>query len=113
MLNHKGEIAECTGDNIFLVHRGVINTPSKDAGILEGITRNAVIDLARQSGLTVVERTMDRYDVYTADECFLTGTAAELIPVVECDGRPLGNGKPGPITRDLRQRFQRLVRGEL
>ena len=112
MLNHKGDIAECTGDNIFVVSRGVLHTPSKDSGILEGITRNAVIELARATGLTVVERTMDRYDIYTADECFLTGTAAELIPVVECDGRVLGSGRPGPVTRDLRQRFQSLVRGE-
>src|SRR5262245_56197485 len=112
MLNHKGEVAECTGDNIFLVSKGVIHTPSIDAGILEGVTRDAVIELARQAGYTVVERTMDRYDVYNAEECFLTGTAAELIPVVECDGRVLGSGKPGPITRELRQRFQRLVREE-
>ncbi len=112
MLNTKGEVAECTGDNIFIVKRGVIHTPSIDSGILEGITRNAVIELARLAGHTVVERTMDRLDVYTADECFLTGTAAELIPVVECDGRVLGSGRPGSITRDLRQRFARLVREE-
>lgn len=109
MLNHKGEVAECTGDNIFVVRKGEIHTPSVDSGILEGITREAVIELAREAGYKVVERTMDRYDVYTADECFLTGTAAELIPVVECDDRPLGTGKPGPIFRDLRQRFGRLV----
>lgn len=109
MLNHKGEVAECTGDNIFVVRKGEIHTPSVDSGILEGITREAVIDLAREAGYKVVERTMDRYDVYTADECFLTGTAAELIPVVECDDRLLGSGKPGPIFRDLRQRFGRLV----
>jgi branched-chain amino acid aminotransferase len=112
MLNHKGEIAECTGDNIFTVTGGAIHTPPKDAGILEGITRGAVIELARAAGYQVTERTMDRYDVYTADECFLTGTAAELIPVVECDGRILGSGRPGPVTRELRQRFQSLVRGE-
>lgn len=109
MLNHKGEVAECTGDNIFVVRKGEIHTPSVDSGILEGITREAVIGLAREAGYKVVERTMDRYDVYTADECFLTGTAAELIPVVECDDRPLGSGKPGPVFRDLRQRFGRLV----
>ncbi len=110
MLNHKGEVAECTGDNIFIVKRRELVTPSVDAGILEGITRDAVIELARKAGVTVVERTMDRHDVYTADECFLTGTAAEVIPVVECDGRPIGTGKPGPITRDLLDRFHRLVR---
>jgi branched-chain amino acid aminotransferase len=112
MLNHKGEVAECTGDNIFIVHDGRIHTPSTDSGILEGITRDAVIELARGAGYTVVERTMDRHDVFTAEECFLTGTAAELIPVVECDGRVIGSGRPGPITRELRQRFQALVREE-
>lgn len=110
MLNHKGEVAECTGDNIFIVKRRELVTPSVDAGILEGITRDAVIELARKAGVTVVERTMDRHDVYTADECFLTGTAAEVIPVVECDGRPIGTGKPGPITKDLLDRFHKLVR---
>jgi branched-chain amino acid aminotransferase len=110
MLNHKGEVAECTGDNIFIVSRGAIHTPSIDSGILEGITRAAVIELARNAGYTVIERTMDRYDVYTAEECFLTGTAAELIAVVECDGRILGTGRPGPITRELRQLFHKLVR---
>jgi len=110
MLNHKGEVAECTGDNIFVVRRGELQTPGIDAGILEGITRDAVIELARGAGYTVVERSMDRHDVYTAEECFLTGTAAEVIPVVECDGRSIGSGKPGPITVDLRKRFHSLVR---
>ena len=110
MLNHKGEVAECTGDNIFIVRRGALHTPSIDAGILEGITRDAVIGLAREVGIEVQERTMDRHDVYTADECFLTGTAAEVIPVVECDGRLIGPGTPGPITKDLLQRFHILVR---
>ena len=112
MLNHKGEVAECTGDNIFVVHCGAIHTPSVDSGILEGITRDAVIELARAAGYAVTERTMDRHDVFTADECFLTGTAAELIPVVACDGRNIGLGRPGPITRELRERFHRLVREE-
>src|ERR1700761_5115732 len=112
MLNHKGEVAECTGDNIFIVRPREVHTPGIDAGILEGITRDAVIGLAREAGYPVFERAMDRYDIYTADECFLTGTAAEVIPVVECDGRPIGPGKPGPITQDLRQRFHRLVREE-
>ncbi len=112
MLNHKGEVAECTGDNIFVVRKGALHTPSLDSGILEGITREAVIELARDAGISVVERAMDRHDIYTADECFLTGTAAEVIPVVECDGRPIGNGKPGPITKDLLKRFHALVRGE-
>jgi branched-chain amino acid aminotransferase len=110
MLNHKGEVAECTGDNIFVVRKGELHTPSIDSGILEGITRDAVIGLARDAGLPVFERTMDRHDIYTADECFLTGTAAEVIPVVECDARPIGLGKPGPITKDLLQRFRELTR---
>jgi branched-chain amino acid aminotransferase len=112
MLNHQGHVAECTGDNIFIVLKGVIHTPSVDSGILEGITRQAVIDLAREIGLTVIERTMDRHDIYTADECFLTGTAAEVIPVIDCDARPIGDGHPGPITKDLHHRFHALVRGE-
>ncbi len=110
MLNHKGELAECTGDNVFVVQHGTIHTPSIDSGILEGITRASVIDLAREAGYPVIERTMDRLDVFKADECFLTGTAAELIPVIECDGRIIGDGKPGPITRELLKRFQALVR---
>lgn len=110
MLNHKGEVAECTGDNIFLVKNGVIRTPPLDAGILEGVTRNAVIDLARHAGHAVHEVTLIRHDVYVADEVFLTGTAAELIPVVRCDGRPIGAGKPGPVTRQLRELFLALVR---
>ena len=112
MLNHKGEVSECTGDNIFLVRDGLLHTPSIDSGILEGITRDAVIELARAEGITVVERVMDRHDVYTADECFLTGTAAEVIPVVECDARPIGSGKVGSITKTLHARFHALVRGE-
>jgi branched-chain amino acid aminotransferase len=110
MLNHKGEVAECTGDNIFIVRKGELHTPSIDAGILEGITRDAVMDIARGVGIKVVERAMDRHDIYTADECFLTGTAAEVIPVVEVDARPIGTGQPGPITKDLLERFHKLVR---
>jgi branched-chain amino acid aminotransferase len=110
MLNHKGEVAECTGDNVFLVKRGVLRTPPPDAGILEGVTRNAVLELARQADMTVEEVGLTRYDVYTADECFLTGTAAEVIPVVKCDGRVIGTGKPGPVTRQLRERFHQLAR---
>lgn len=111
MLNHKGEVAECTGDNVFIVQKGVLKTPSVDAGVLEGITRNAVIKLAREAGIPVQETTLIRHDLYVADECFLTGTAAEVIPVVSLDGRPIGDGKPGPITRDLLARFQKLTRG--
>jgi len=110
MLNHKGEVAECTGDNIFVVKRGVLRTPPTDAGILEGITRNAVIELARGANVSVQEVALTRHDIYAADECFLTGTAAEVVPVVNCDGRLIGTGKPGPLTKQLREQFQRLVR---
>ncbi len=110
MLNHKGEIAECTGDNIFLVKHGVLKTPAPDAGILEGVTRKVVMELARAADIPVEQPPLIRHDVYTADECFLTGTAAEIIPVVRCDGRPIGTGKPGPITKLLRERFQQLTR---
>jgi branched-chain amino acid aminotransferase len=110
MLNHNGEVAECTGDNIFLVKHGILRTPPPHAGILEGITRNTVLELARAANIPTQEVTMTRHDVYTADECFLTGTAAEVIPVIMVDGRTIGSGKPGPITRQLRERFQQFVR---
>lgn len=110
MLNHKGEVAECTGDNIFIVQKGILKTPPIDAGILEGITRNAVIRLAREAKIPVAESTLLRHDIYVADECFLTGTAAEVIPVTSLDGRSIGPGKPGPITRDLLERFKKLTR---
>jgi branched-chain amino acid aminotransferase len=110
MLNTKGEVAECTGDNIFLVRGGVLLTPPLDAGILEGVTRDAVIELARESGVEVREIPLTKHDVYVADECFLTGTAAEVIPVVKVDGRAIGPGTPGPVTRDLRERFHKLAR---
>jgi branched-chain amino acid aminotransferase len=110
MLNYKGEVAECTGDNIFIVKHGALKTPPPDAGILVGITRNAIIEMAKADGITVHEVPMTRHDVYTADECFLTGTAAEVVPVVNCDGRPIGTGKPGPITRKLAERFRALTR---
>ena len=110
MLNHKGEVAECTGDNIFLVSKGQLLTPPIDAGILEGITRGAVMDLAREAGITVREIALTRHDVYIADECFLTGSAAEVIPVVKVDNRAIGAGVPGPITQDLIRRFHALTR---
>ena len=110
MLNHKGEVAECTGDNVFVVRSGVLLTPPPDAGILEGITRNAVMDLARAAGIDCREATLTRHDLYTADECFLTGTAAEVIPVVDIDGRTIGAGTPGPVTKQLTTAFHALVR---
>jgi branched-chain amino acid aminotransferase len=110
MLNHQGEVAECTGDNIFIVKRGVLKTPPTDAGILEGVTRNTVLELARAASIPVQETALTRLDVHTADECFLTGTAAEVIPVVKCDGRAIGSGKPGPVTKQLRERFHQITR---
>jgi len=110
MLNQKGEIAECTGDNIFLIKRGKLLTPPIDAGILEGITREAVIEIAQKAGIEVQQIPLTRHDVFIADEVFLTGSAAEVIPVVEVDSRVIGNGKPGPITKDLTKRFHELTR---
>ncbi len=109
MLNHKGEVAECTGDNVFLVRDGVLQTPPLEAGILEGVTRDAVIEIARVAGIEVREFPLTKHDVYIADECFLTGTAAEIIPVVRVDSRVIGTGKPGPVTRDLEKRFKSLT----
>jgi len=109
MLNHLGQVAECTGDNVFVVRGGQLLTPPKEAGILEGITRNAVIELATEAGIEAIEMPLTRHDLFVADECFLTGSAAEVIPVVILDGRTIGNGKPGPITQQLNDAFRELV----
>ncbi|MFM1769773.1 MAG: hypothetical protein RJA22_2302 [Verrucomicrobiota bacterium] len=109
MLNSEGFVAECTGDNLFIVKRGHLYTPPLSAGALYGITRGTVIDLAREAGIPVSEPNLTRYDVYVADECFLTGTGAEIIPVTQIDGRVIGNGKPGPITRDLVKNYKRVT----
>ena len=110
MLNLQGQVAECSGDNAFVLKDGVIRTPPETAGILKGITRSAVMELARGDGREVVEAPLCLYDLYTADEMFLTGSAAEVIGVVKIDGRVIGDGKPGPLTRRLRDLFQELVR---
>jgi branched-chain amino acid aminotransferase len=110
MLNHKGEVAECTADNVFAVRRGAVVTPPPDAGILEGITRGAVMELALAAGIDCRETTLTRHDLYTADEVFITGTAAEVVPVVEIDGRKIGAGVPGPVTKRLAADFHALVR---
>jgi len=112
MYNHEGYVAEATGDNIFIVRNGVIYAPPVEAGSLEGITRAVVIRLADREGITVVEKNLTRYDLYVCDEFFLTGTAAEVIGIVEIDGRMVGDGKPGPITRMLRERFDDYARGK-
>jgi branched-chain amino acid aminotransferase len=109
MLNEQGYVAECTGDNIFLVRDGALTTPPISAGALAGVTRHVVIELAAAAGIPFSEPQMTRYDVYTADECFLTGTAAEVIPVVRVDHRPIGDGRPGKITRQLLDAFHQLT----
>lgn len=110
MLNHKGEVSECTADNLFIVKRGVLLTPPPDAGILEGVTRNLVIELAQKAGIPFKESTLTRHDVYVADELFLTGTGAEVIAVTRVDERVVGDGKQGPITKRLRELFTAAVR---
>jgi branched-chain amino acid aminotransferase len=109
MLNAEGYVVECSGDNIFFVKDQAIVTPPVHVGILEGVTRNTVIDLARDLGFTVAEKVFTRHDLYTADECFLTGTAAEVIPVVKIDSRVIGNGHPGVVTQKLIAEFRRIT----
>jgi branched-chain amino acid aminotransferase len=109
MLNSEGYVAECTGDNIFLVKAGQLLTPPLSAGALYGITRGTVMDLAREAGVTVTEMNLTRYDVFNADECFLTGTGAEIVPVVKVDGRVIGSGKPGTLTRQLEEKYHALT----
>ena len=110
MLDSEGHVAEGSGQNLFVVKNGAIRTPVAYAGILKGVTRDTVIELGRAAGYDVQETMLNRYDVYTADEAFFTGTASEVIAIRQVDGRAIGTGKPGPITRDLRSRFQALVR---
>src|SRR5690606_22055952 len=109
MLNQDGYAVECTGDNIFIVKDRVVYTSPIWLGPLRGITRDAVIELAEKEGLTVKEEPFTRFEIYDADEMFLTGTAAEVIPVVKVDGRPIGDGRPGEITKTLIQRFHEIV----
>ncbi len=110
MLDSQGHVAEGSGQNIFVVKHGRLSTPPPFAGILKGVTRDVVIELARKAGYEVQEIMLNRYDVYTADEAFFTGTAAEVVAIRQVDGRLIGAGKSGPVTRDLRARFQALVR---
>ena len=112
MYNHEGYVAEASGDNVFTVRNGVIHTPPTEAGGLEGITRQVVIRLALEEGLEVIEKNLTRYDLHVCDELFLTGTAAEVIGIVEIDKRVIGDGKPGPITRRLREKFDDYARGK-
>ena len=110
MLNDSGNVAECTADNVFVVKRGHIFTPPITAGALRGITRSVVFEIAAELTVKITEADITRHDVFIADECFLTGTAAEIIPVIKADGRPIGNGKPGPITARMIARFRELTR---
>ncbi|MFM7100292.1 MAG: aminotransferase class IV, partial [Verrucomicrobiota bacterium] len=110
LLNTEGFVAECTGDNVFVVQKGRLMTPPLSAGALYGITRNTVLDAARELGIPVAEPNLTRYDVYNADEMFLTGTAAEMIPVVKVDGRVIGSGSPGPVTGRLLTAFRQKTR---
>ena len=110
MLNDAGNIAECTADNVFVVKRGEIMTPPITAGALRGITRSVVFDIANEFGIRISEPELTRHDLYIADEAFLTGTAAEVIPMTKVDGRPIGDGKPGPITSRTIARFRELTR---
>ncbi len=112
MLNHKGEVAEASGDNVFAIKNGVITTPPSSCGALEGLTRNKVMELARDAGYEVRESVMARYNIYVADEVFLTGTAAEVISVVDIDKRKIGDGKPGGITKELASLYAEYARSE-
>lgn len=109
MLNSAGFVAECTGDNVFIMKNGELLTPTLSSGALYGITRGVVLDLARDAGITVREVELTRYDLFVADECFLTGTGAELIPVVKIDGRVIGAGRPGKVTKNLVKKYRDLT----
>lgn len=109
MLNPQGYVAECTGDNIFLVKNGIIYSPPLHAGVLEGVTMNTVIELATKQGMQIRRIDLTKHDLYVADEMFLTGTAAEVIPVAKIDNRLVGDGNPGPVTQTLIKAFKHLV----
>lgn len=111
-MSREGFVAECTGDNIFIVKNGVVKTPHPAVGILVGVTRKMAMEMACKQGYCVEETFMNRFDLYTADEIFLTGTAAEIVPVVRIDGRDVGNGKPGAITKSIRSAFLEAVKEE-
>jgi branched-chain amino acid aminotransferase len=110
MLNHEGNVAECTADNIYTVRAGVVLTPGTADGILEGITRKVLIELCRKHEIPIFEKTLQRHDFYIADEVFLSGSAAEVVPVTKIDGRVIGSGEPGLVTLKLMDVFHRHVR---
>ncbi|MBR4598312.1 MAG: branched-chain-amino-acid transaminase [Opitutales bacterium] len=109
LLNNEGYVAECSGDNVFIVFEGKVYTPPTACGSLSGMTRQTVMEVAREMGYEMIEKPLTRYDIWTADECFLTGTAAKLIPLVELDSRMIGDGKPGAITKALLEGFNKVV----
>src|SRR6266849_1532294 len=109
MLNDAGNVAECTADNVFIIKHGQIFTPPTTAGALQGITRSGVFDSCGEFDIKVIEADFTRHDIFVADECFLTGTAAEIVPVVKADGRIIGNGKPGPVTARIIARFREMI----
>ncbi len=108
MLNAEGYVAECTADNLFVWRGGCLHTPAVAAGALQGVTRDSVLELARDLGLETAEGFLTRYDLYTAEECLMTGTGAEIVPVVSIDGRRIGTGEPGPVTARIREAFATL-----
>ncbi len=112
MLNDQGYVAECTGDNIFIVSKGELYTPPEIMGVLRGVTRDTVLDIAKKNKICTHEHVFTRHELYIADECFLTGTAAEIIPVVKVDGRIIGTGKPGKLTLSLTKKFKELTKKE-
>lgn len=112
MLNDQGFVAECTGDNVFIVHKGKIYTPAAQQGALKGITRDTIFDIAKEIGVPIEEHDLTRYDLWNADECFLTGTGAEVIPVVKLDGREIGDSRPGPVFGKVLAAFRRRVLAE-
>jgi branched-chain amino acid aminotransferase len=110
MLNDQGYVAECTGDNIFIVSKGELYTPPEIMGVLRGVTRDTVLEIAKKNKITTHEHVFTRHELYIAEECFLTGTAAEIIPVVMVDGRMIGTGKPGAITLNLMKKFKEITK---
>jgi branched-chain amino acid aminotransferase len=113
MLNHEGNVSECTADNVYIVRSGVVQTPTTYDGILEGVTRKVIIELCGKLSIPLVEKTLQRHDLYIADEMFLSGTGAEVIAVTKIDGRPIGAGEAGPVTRRVMDAFHKHVRGTL
>lgn len=112
ILNHEGYVSECSGENLFILRNRMLKTPAISCGALDGVTRNIILDLGGKMGLAIAEDRLTRYDIYTSDECFLTGTAAEIVAVTRVDGRTIGTGNPGPVTLEIRRQFREMTRTE-